>query len=199
MARMPGSPGAHSGRKRQPSRAERRHLDRGTAPRRRAACPTAQPSATCAGPKPSAHRARRPHDRDHVEHRRRQRPAMPKRSCALSIPMATAAKETRGRNGSMTRVRRTVSSVLPGTLSKPGRQRRATSGRAKTSPSSDQRRQHHRQQRQQPARPAGGRAPRPSLPARGRRSGTKAADSAPSANRSRSRLGMRKATWNASA
>jgi hypothetical protein len=34
--------------------------------------------------------------------------------------MATAAKDTRGRNGIMIRVRRTVSSLFPGSSAKPG-------------------------------------------------------------------------------
>ena len=59
---------------------------------------------------------------------------VPKRWCALSIPMATAANDTRGRNGSMTRVSRTVASCLPGTLSNPGASTR-TSGSASTKPS----------------------------------------------------------------
>ena len=45
---------------------------------------------------------------------------MPKRSCAFSMPMATAANETRGRNGSMTRVSRTVDLDLARDRSKPG-------------------------------------------------------------------------------
>ena len=44
----------------------------------------------------------------------------PKRSSAFSIPIATAAKETRGRNGIMTRVRSTVSSALPGIVVEAG-------------------------------------------------------------------------------
>ena len=44
--------------------------------------------------------------------------------------MATAAKETRGRNGSITRVNWTVIAILPGTRSNPGASAR-TSGAAK--------------------------------------------------------------------
>src|SRR5712691_7575802 len=46
------------------------------------------------------------------------------------MPMATAAKETRGRKGSITRVSWTVIAILPGTRSKPGASVR-TSGAAK--------------------------------------------------------------------
>ena len=56
---------------------------------------------------------------------------MPKRSSALSIPIATAAKETSGRNAIITRVRRMVSAAFPGSSSKPGA-RAETSGQAKT-------------------------------------------------------------------
>ena len=59
---------------------------------------------------------------------------MPKRPSALSMPIATAANETSGRNGIITRVSRTVSSALPGASSKPGAIP-ATSGQASTTPS----------------------------------------------------------------
>ncbi len=49
-----------------------------------------------------------------------ERAGIPKRSSAFSIPIATAAKDTSGRNGIITRVSRTVSSALPGSFSKPG-------------------------------------------------------------------------------
>ncbi len=45
---------------------------------------------------------------------------MPKRPSALSMPIATAANETSGRKGIITRVSRTVSSAFPGASSKPG-------------------------------------------------------------------------------
>jgi hypothetical protein len=57
---------------------------------------------------------------------------IPNRPCALSIPMASAAKETMGRNGSMIRVSVIVMSILPG--SKPGA-RNSTRGRVNTRPS----------------------------------------------------------------
>ena len=48
------------------------------------------------------------------------RAGAPYRSSAFSIPIATAAKETMGRKGSMIRVRTTVISALPAICSNPG-------------------------------------------------------------------------------
>ncbi len=115
---------------------------------------------------------------------------------ALSIPIAAAASATTGRNGSMTRVSRTVSSILPGTLANPAAKARTSHGvvsqptthsASSTTSSVDM-----------SWRP---RAHASASPRRSRTSvkvGTNADDIAPSANRSRSRLGMRNATLNAS-
>ena len=121
---------------------------------------------------------------------------MPKRSSAFSIPMATAAKETSGRKTIITRVRRMVSSAFPGWSSNPGA-RSETIGQAKTipsttrTPSTTARRVSTRFARAKAAcRP-------PSFCVRAY-TGTKAAESAPSAKRSRRRLGIRKPIRNAS-
>ena len=76
--------------------------------------PTDQPRATAAGEKPAA-QSPRPHSTDTTLNMAGAKAGKPKRSSAFSMPMATAAKETRGRNGIMTRVRSTVNSALPGT------------------------------------------------------------------------------------
>ena len=95
--------------------------------------PSAHPTATWAGANPIRQSAR-PQPMVTRLNIAGESAGMAKRSCALSMPMVTAAKETRGRNGSITRVSATVVSVLPGTTSKPGAIA-CTSGRANTSPS----------------------------------------------------------------
>ena len=129
MARIPGSRGAHSSLGRQPS------LHRGGTWTRNCArppssVPNAHPIAMWAGGKPIAQSmaAQAMVTRLNMAG---ERAGMAKRSSALSIPMATAAKESRGRKGSITRVRATVVSILPGTAPKPGA-RASTSGRATT-------------------------------------------------------------------
>ena len=94
--------------------------------------PTAQPTATWTALNPMA-QSKAPQRIATRLNMAGESAGVEKRSSAFSIPMATAANETRGRNGIMTRVRRTVSSVLPGTSPKPGASR-ATRGSAKTMP-----------------------------------------------------------------
>jgi hypothetical protein len=71
----------------------------------------------------------------------------PKRPSAFSMPIATAANETSGRNGIITRVSRTVSSAFPGASSKPGAIV-ATSGQASAMASQDEQAEHDGQEAQ---------------------------------------------------
>ena len=108
-----GSPGAQSGRYENPI------LRRGTTWMRNWATPprsvpTDQPRATAAGENPAVQRPR-PHSTDTTLNMAGANAGKPKRSSAFSIPMATAAKDTRGRNGIMTRVSIAVNSALPAT------------------------------------------------------------------------------------
>src|SRR5207248_840028 len=120
----------------------------------------------------------------------------PKRWRVLRMPIATAASATRRRKGNMMRVSATVSSTLPGMSAKPGAMA-VTSAGANQMPASVMAlttiasafttRLASRQA-----------AASPSCSRRQVKVVTKAAESAPSANRSRSRFGMRKAVMKAS-
>jgi hypothetical protein len=115
----------------------------------------------------------------------------------LSSPMAAAASATSGRKGHITAVRRAVSSSLPGTAAKPGAKRRVSGSdrrmpRAAIPPTTTRIAEKTAEARRQPA--CG-----PSTVNARVTVGTKAADRAPSAKRSRSRFGIRKATVKASA
>jgi hypothetical protein len=114
----------------------------------------------------------------------------------LSIPMATAARVTINRNGNMMRVIWTVSAVLPGMVSKPGAIHATTIGAATMPasvimPTTISRALITRLASRQAA-------PAPWRVRVCENVVTNAADRAPSAKRSRSRLGMRKAVMNAS-
>ena len=116
--RSAGSPGAHTGLKRQPRRRSEGTCTRNCASPP-ASVPNAQPTTTCSTSRPRAQSA--------TAHRivttlksAGDSAGMPKRPSAFSTPIATAANDTNGRNGIITRVRRTVSSALPGASSKPG-------------------------------------------------------------------------------
>src|ERR1035438_542172 len=121
---------------------------------------------------------------------------MPKRSQALRAPMACAASATSTRKGYMMRVSSTASSNLPGTARNPGASR-ATSCGLKIMPSA------HTAPTTRTSAVAttfeSSAASRFPLPVRyWAKTGTKAEEKAPSANRLRVRLGMRKAIWKAS-
>ncbi len=116
--RSPGSPGAHSGRKRKPSRRSDGTWTRNCASPP-ASVPNAQPRTTWSAPRPIRYRTAAQRIATALK-RAGESAGMPKRPSALSIPIATAAKDTSGRNGIITRVSRTVSSALPGASSKPG-------------------------------------------------------------------------------
>src|SRR5579885_3081270 len=120
----------------------------------------------------------------------------PNRFDAFSTPMACAASATSSRNGNMMRVMVTASSNFPGTAEKPGANRRTSAG-AKIMPAA------HRLPTSTISAVATRFARRAAsaLPRVARYSvkvGTKALESAPSANRSRVRLGMRNPSMNAS-
>ena len=70
--RSAGSPGAHTGLKRQPRRRSEGTCTRNCASPP-ASVPNAQPTTTCSTSRPSAQSADGPQDRDHVEERGRQR------------------------------------------------------------------------------------------------------------------------------
>src|SRR5437667_2319737 len=120
----------------------------------------------------------------------------PKMWRVLRMPIATAASATRRRKGNMMRVSATVSSTLPGMSAKPGAMA-VTSAGANQMPASVM----------APTTIASAFTTRlasrqaaasPSCSRRQVKVVTKAAESAPSANRSRSRFGMRKAVMKAS-
>ncbi len=120
----------------------------------------------------------------------------PKRLDALSTPIACAASATRSRNGNIVRVMVTASSSFPGTSAKCGTSHRTSCG-AKIIPAA------HRLPTTIISAVATRFANRAasSLVRVDRYSvnvGTKALDNAPSANRSRVRLGMRNPSMNAS-
>src|SRR5262245_29418359 len=120
----------------------------------------------------------------------------PKRLRVLRMPIATAASATRSRNGNMMRVRLAVSADFPGMAANPGAIA-STSDGASQIPS-----------RQSPPTITAialvtrlARRHAAASPSRSKHCVnvlTNAAESAPSANRSRSRFGMRKAVMNAS-
>ena len=135
-AQRPGRAGAHSGRKRQPRLPQRRAPAPRTAPGRRAACRSPSRATTCSGGRPSAH-SNAAHAIVTTLNSAGESAGTPKRSSAFSIPIATAAKDTSGRNGIMTRVSRTVSSALPGLAARSPERATATSGPANAIPSDD--------------------------------------------------------------
>ena len=115
---------------------------------------------------------------------------------ALSIPITAAARATAGRNGSITRVSSTVRSIFPGTEAKPGANS-VTSHGASSAPA------RHTSSNTKSSvisswRPRAQAAASPPWLWVSVNVGTNADDIAPSANRSRSKLGIRKATLNAS-
>src|SRR5437867_7255503 len=120
----------------------------------------------------------------------------PKTWRVLRTPIATAARATRSRNGNMMRVSSTVSSALPGMAAKPGAMAVTSAGASQmparvraptTIASAFTTRLASRQA-----------AASPSCSSRQVKVVTKAAERAPSANRSRSRFGIRKAVMKAS-
>ena len=104
-----------------------------SAPEQRTRPPS--PATICAAGEAHPPQQRGPRDRDDVEHRRRERGHAETLARALSMPMATAANETSGRKGSITRVSRTVSSTLPGTAVEARRDRSGRAARRSTTPS----------------------------------------------------------------
>ncbi len=145
IRRRPGSRGAHSGRKRHPRRRSEGTCTRNWA-RPPSSVPRAQPITTCSRGSPRAQRTPAHTIATRLKSAG-ERAGMPNRSSALSIPIATAAKETSSRNGIMTRVRKTVRAAFPGSSSKPGA-RADTSGQAKTIAVDDQAPEEHREHRQ---------------------------------------------------
>ncbi len=112
---------------------------------------------------------------------------------ALSIPIQTADRLTRTSSGIIQRVRRTVRATLAASPPKSAEIASTTWG-ANTPPSRDK----APVTTSTPPRTRLPRAWAPAAPSRSRRAvkvGTNALDRAPSANRSRNRLGIRKATW----
>ena len=180
--------GAHSGRKRQPDRQSDGTWTANCASPP-TSVPTAHPRTTCSGGRPIAHRTA-PQATVITLKSAGERAGQPKRSSAFSMPIATAAKETRGRNGIMIRVSRIVSAVFPAAPSNPGAIFDTIHG-AKTTPrttSADRTTARNVRtrlaRRKAPSRPC-------SFTAR-TYVGTKAAERAPSAKRSRRRFGIRK-------
>ena len=80
--------------------------------------PRPSPTATFSGAKPKAQNPRPPTMATTLKSAGANA-GMRNRDSALSIPIATAANDTMGRNGSMIRVSFTVMSVFPGTASNP--------------------------------------------------------------------------------
>ena len=143
--RSPGSPGAHTGRKRQPSRRSDGTWIRNCA-RPPASVPSAQPSTIWSGLRP-IRQSTTAHAIVTTLKSAGDSAGMPKRPSALSMPIATAANETSGRKGIITRVSRTVSSAFPGASSKPGAIV-ATSGQARAMASEHHQAEHDGQEAQ---------------------------------------------------
>jgi len=115
---------------------------------------------------------------------------------AFSMPIAAAASATSGSIGSITRVSSTVSSILPGTEANPAANARTSHGAA-SQPIA------HSANSTEPSvimswRPNAQASSSPRRCSISVNVGTNAEDIAPSANRSRSRFGIRNATLNAS-
>jgi hypothetical protein len=155
--------------------------------------PSAQPCTARSGGHP-AHQSPRPTAMDPTLKRAGASAGAVKRPCALSIPIATAESETRSRNGIITWVRPAAtpenSASSPGAMSATTWSAQATPAKtiAPTSTSTSD--------TTVPASRHAASGPR--LRRASAKVGTKALESAPSAKRSRSRLGMRNATTKAS-
>jgi hypothetical protein len=120
----------------------------------------------------------------------------PKLPLAFSAAIACAANATSSRNGNMIRVSSTVSANLPGTCSNPGANSRTNCGlkiipNTQSGPTTRTTAVATRLESWDASR-------FPSPASERVKTGTSADDSAPSAKRLRVRLGMRKASWNAS-
>ena len=93
-----------------------------TPPSERSRWPSRAPPARTG--RPSAHRADGPEDRDHVEQGGRERGDAEALLARSACPWPRRRRTRAGRNGIITRVRRTVSSALPGPVVEAGRQER---------------------------------------------------------------------------
>ena len=154
--------------------------------------PSAHPCTARSGGKP-AHQSPRPTAIEPTLKRAGASAGAVKRPCALSIPIATAESETSRRNGIITRVSPAAApmcSPSPGAIS-------AISGSAHAIPASTS--APTTTSNSDTTVPASRHAASgPRLRRTSAKVGTKALESAPSAKRSRSRLGMRKAKTKAS-